>query len=538
MTTLGASKPADEAGDERGRGAAFVPHFWPEQGLSRYSLGPLIAMSGGSMVRFGVVAGGAQFARLLAIKQLNPVVSRQPSHVFRFKEEMRIHARVRHPNVVELLDVVESSGESWLVMEHIEGATLATLLSHRRACGRPLEPELAAGIIAPLLRGLHAVHETKDDAGLPLSIVHGGVSPRHVMVDRDGQVKLLDFGMARAVGEPPSLTPRRAPGRFGHLSPELVLGEKVDRRSDLFAVGILLWESLAGRSLFEEGGVSDADGLRRVIKAPIPELRDVRAGTPKALCAVVHKALQRDPERRFATAEELALALEAAITPASPSRLAALVAELGEAHFEPTRQALAAVRRSLPAPLTKPTFSEEFDDGEEPTMLMTGQFTHGDTLSPASAEVSRPAPRRAAAPARKPLPLALIALVAAALAASLVVAVRRHASTPLAQVAAAPPSLPAEPASEPEATLPEPEPEPEPAPRLAEPIPVDALPLSSEAASPTAPSKANAAPRRLHRRVGYSRAAFQPRAAARAASCSPPTFLGEDGIRHFKDHCI
>jgi eukaryotic-like serine/threonine-protein kinase len=545
MTNLVASKPADEVSNERERDVAFVPHFWADQGLSRYSLGPFIAVSETSMVRLGVVAGGAQFARLVAIKQLKPAVIRQQSHVARFEEELRIHARVRHPNVVELLDVVESGGEAWLVLEHIDGAMLATLGAHRHATGRPLEPELAVGIIAQLLRALHAVHETKDDAGLPLCIVHCGVSSRHVMVDRDGQVKLLDFGAARAVGERSTPAPRRVPGRFGHLSPELVLGQKVDRRSDVFAVGVLLWELLAGRPLFQESGVSDAEGLRRVLKAPIPKLRDVRPGVPKMLGAILHKALQRDPKKRFATAEDFVLALEAAVTPASPSRLAALAAELGDAHFELTRQALATVRRSLPTPLTVPQMGDELD-GEDPTTLMTAQFTRGDTLSPAIAEVSRPAPRTNRSPARTGV---VAALLAAALAGALVVGMRKPAVPATASAAAPQPSVWAEPAAkaiddlllaEQSALLAEQSALPaEPSALLTEPVPVESLPLSTEPTLEEAPSKVAGASRPRHRGARPTRAAVPPTSRpARSSSCSPPTFLGEDGIRHFKEHCI
>jgi eukaryotic-like serine/threonine-protein kinase len=532
MTTLGAPKAADDVGRERERSVPFIPHFWPEQGLSRYSLGAVIATTEGSLVRFGVVGGSAQFTRLLAIKQLNPTVARQAWRIARFKEELRLHARVRHPNVVELLDVVESGGESWLVLEHVDGATLGTLLADRRASRRPLDLDLAAGIVAPLLRGLHAVHEAKDDTGLLLNIVHGAVAPRHVMIDRDGQVKLLDFGMARAVGESPALGLRRSPGRFGHLSPELVIGDKVDRRSDIFAAGILLWEAIAGRSLFEEAGVSDADGLRRVLRAPIPELRSVRAETSRALSSVVHKALQRDPAQRFATAQEFALALESAVTPASPSRLGALVAGLGEEHFEPSRRALAAVRRQLPPPLRLATAWDDSDD-EATGLALTGHFVHGDTLSPASRD------RDVSPPSHPSLwrPVA-VAFVAASLAVTLVVAFRRHTQRPVARgdftavgvVAAAPeapttasPALIAEPAVD-----------------LVAPIPIETLPLST----PSSESSVGAAvpSPRARRKAGRALAGRQPGASVarstRAAECSPPTYLGDDGIRHFKAQCI
>lgn len=530
MTRLGVSRAAEAVDDAAARGnAAFVPQFWPEEGLSRYSLGPLIAASEGSLVRFGVVAGSARFTRLLVIKQLNPTVARHPLRLARFQEEARIHARVRHPNVVDLVDVVQSGRESWLVLEHVEGATLATLLLHRRAAGRPLELELAAGIVAQLLRGLHAVHEAKDDSGLPLDIVHAAVSPRHVMVGIDGQVKLLDFGMARAVGAPSSLGLRRPPGRFGHLSPELVLGDQVDRRSDVFAAGVLLWEALAGRPLFEEGAGSDADGLRRVVRAPIPPLRTVRPGVTKALSAVVQQALERDPARRFASAEEFALALESAVAIASPSRLAPLVGGLGARHFEPSRQALAAVRRLLPPPLTNPRLVAE-EAEEETALALTGHFVHAHTLVPANSDV-------VALPRSTLGRLGVLALAAAVLAASLVVALRRHATPPAAAMLAVEAATTAVVAD---------------LSPVAEAVPVADSPLVPEVAGP-APELIPAVPatveeveppKRIRRRGGHAPlAARQSRAsvgsgAARPGGCSPPTYLGTDGIRHFKDHCL
>lgn len=526
MTTPGAYNAADDVGGARRRSAAFIPHFWPEAGLSRYSLGAVIASSEGSCVRYGVVAGAGQFARLLAIKQLNSVVARQSGRVARFKAEARVHARVRHPNVVELVDVLESDSDSWLVLEHVDGVTLRMLLAHRRARKRPLEPDVAVGLLVPLLRGLHSVHEAKDDAGLALGIVHCAVSPEHVMVDRNGQVKLLDFGMARSVGESSAAWGGRVPGRFGHLSPELVIGAKVDRRSDVFAAGVLLWEALAGRPLFEAEGVSDAEGLRRVLRAPIPELRSVRAGTPKALSSLVDKALQREPAHRFATALDFALALESAVTPASPSRLAALVTALGERHFEPSRQALAAVRRLLPPSLTQ-SGRAEVDEPEEDTVLaLTGRFTRRDTLSPASRDAP-PLPRRSA------WRLVVVAVAAASLAASLVVFFRRH-PRPAARVEVDTASV-AESAAPHRGVAAN----AEPATALADAIAVDSLPLIDE------PATIEAAPLRAPRKAARAETARLPRARARSSAgatrsgeCEPPTFLGEDGIRHFKERCL
>jgi serine/threonine-protein kinase len=345
------------------------------------------------------------------------------------------------------------------------------------------------------------------------------------MVDRDGQVKLLDFGMAKAIGESPALGPRRVAGRYGHLSPELVRGDNVDRPSDLFSTGVLLWEALAGRSLFEDSAVSDAEGMRRVLRSPIPELRSLRAGLPKRLSALVSKALQRDPARRFATAEEFAVAIESAVAPTSPTRLAALVTSLGAQHFEPSRQALAAVRHSLPPPLTRPQLADD-PDAEEATLLaLTGRF-HADSLSPANADASS-APRLS-----RFRPVA-VALGAAALAASLMVAFHNPGRPPAgvtsnggavaARALAARPSPLALPS-----TLP--------ASRVVKAVEIEAPRVSQ----PPALHDDEPAPRPLVERV-LPRPPSRARAGAgtlRATACSPPTFLGQDGIRHFKDQCL
>jgi hypothetical protein len=248
------------------------------------------------------------------------------------------------------------------------------------------------------------------------------------------------------------------------------------------------------------------------------------------LSAVVQQALERDPARRFASAEDFALALESAVVIASPSRLAPLVGGLGARHFEPSRQALAAVRRLLPPPLTNPRLVESEEAEEETALALTGHFVHAHTLVPANSDV-------VALPRSTLGRLGVLALAAAVLAASLVVAVRRHATPPAAAMAAV----------EAAATAVVPDLSP-----VAEAVPVADSPLVPEVAGP-APELIPAAPvtveeveppKRLRRRGGHAPlAARQSRAsvgsgAARPGGCSPPTYLGTDGIRHFKDHCL
>jgi serine/threonine-protein kinase len=289
--------------------------------LGRYALYDEIASGGMATVHYGRLLGAVGFSRTVAIKRLHPHYAKDPEFVSMFLDEARLAARIRHPNVVQTLDVVALDGELFLVMEYVQGESLHRIsnAAHRDEQRAPLN--VTSAIVCGLLHGLHAAHEATNDRGEPLNIVHRDVSPQNVLVGTDGSVRVIDFGVAKAAGRMHTTQDGNIKGKLSYMSPEQLHAQKLDRRSDIFAAGIVLWESLTGQRLFK----SETEGatLKRVLDHPIDPPSRVVAGIPKQLDEVALRALQRTPSKRFHTAREMALALESCVPPASPTRVAA-----------------------------------------------------------------------------------------------------------------------------------------------------------------------------------------------------------------------
>jgi len=285
----------------------------PPRQVGRYVLFGEIASGGMAAVHFGLLNGPVGFRRTVAIKRLHEAFSRDPAFVSQFLDEARLAARIRHPNVVQTLDVVTASHELLLVMEYVDGETLADLRRLREQRGVSFPIDIAAGIVAGALHGLDAAHGAKDENGLPLNIVHRDVSPQNIILGRDGVPRVLDFGVAKAAARFRSTQGEVMKGKLRYMAPEQVTAKGVDRRTDVFAAGIVLWETLAGRTLFEvsEGGAAAV--INRVINAPIVPPSTYRPDVARELDAVVMRALQRAPEERYQTALEFAEALEDAL---------------------------------------------------------------------------------------------------------------------------------------------------------------------------------------------------------------------------------
>lgn len=278
-------------------------------------------------VHLAQLPGPHGFSRLVAMKCLHEQYAKEPDFVAMLFDEARLLSRVRHPNVVPVLEVIE--GESLaLVMEYVEGTTLARLASAVRAAGSEAVPlAVVSAIACDMLEGLHAAHEALGDGGEPLGIVHRDVSPQNVMLDRDGVAKILDFGVAKAEGRITSSAHGSLKGKAGYMAPEQVRGGDVDRRCDVFAAGIVLWELVVG-DRFASAENPVAQMLRILEEAPrVPST--LRADVPPALDAVILRALARSVDARFATTRDMALALEAAVRPASRREVAAWVASVG-----------------------------------------------------------------------------------------------------------------------------------------------------------------------------------------------------------------
>jgi eukaryotic-like serine/threonine-protein kinase len=275
--------------------------------FGRYELLYRFASGGMADLYLARSRGEEQFERLVAVKIIHSHLSRQPEFVKMFIDEARLAARISHPNVVMILDLGKVSDCHFMAMEYIDGESVAALL--RRA--RPPLP-FAARVVASAAAGLHAAHELSDLEGEPLGVVHRDVSPQNILIGYEGAVKVVDFGVARARGSLHT-TSSSFKGKFGYMAPEQVENPRaVDRRTDVFALGVVLFESTTRRRLFR--GETEAQTVDRVLRAPIPRPRDCTADYPPELEEIVLRALQRRPEDRYQNAQELHLDLERFIT--------------------------------------------------------------------------------------------------------------------------------------------------------------------------------------------------------------------------------
>jgi serine/threonine-protein kinase len=251
--------------------------------------------------------GDAGFARMVAIKFLHPHLAAFAEFVARFLDEARLAARIRHPNVVATIDVVEEAEKLCLVMEYVRGESVATLAARAAEEGELVPPVVAVRIVTDMLRGLHAAHVATDEGGTPLEIIHRDVSPQNVLVSLDGTAHLLDFGIAKAAGSLHTTTEGHLKGKLRYMAPEQIVEQEATPRTDVYAAAVVLWELLAGRKLFE--AANDAARLAKVLEGAVLPPSHFARGSPE-LDAVVLRGLERDPAARYPTAEAMALDLE------------------------------------------------------------------------------------------------------------------------------------------------------------------------------------------------------------------------------------
>lgn len=284
----------------------------PKRRVGRYGIFGEIASGGMATVYVGRLMGAVGFSRSVAIKQLHPQYARSPEFVAQFLDEARLTARIRHPNVVQVLDVVARDGELFVIMEYVEGEPLSRLA---RAASSAIPLPIVSSIIVQALLGLHAAHDATSDGGVPLEIVHRDVSPQNILVGIDGISHILDFGVAKASSRVHTTENGQIKGKLSYMAPEQLQNLEVDRRCDIFATGVVLWELLCGKRLFARNDPGAT--VAAVLSGKVPPPRELRPDVSPVLEAVVLKALAPDREQRFATARDMAIALEHAIEPAS-----------------------------------------------------------------------------------------------------------------------------------------------------------------------------------------------------------------------------
>ncbi|WP_437776603.1 protein kinase domain-containing protein [Sorangium sp. So ce1097] len=297
----------------------------------RYESLRAIASGGMATVYLGRALGAGGFERLVALKMMHPHIAAEPEFVAMFLDEARLAARVRHPNVVATFDLVEDP--LCLVMEYIEGPSLHLLLRTCARAKRPVPLGIALRIFLDVLAGLHAAHELTGSDGEPLHLVHRDVSPQNVLVGVDGVARITDFGVARAETRLMSTRGNALKGKLAYMAPEQIRAQQVDRRSDVYSAGVVLWEMLTEERLFK----ADNDGalIAQILQGPPTGPRGVMPSVPAAIDLICLRALSTDPNGRFPSAAAFAEALEdaAAQTPglavSSPRAVEALIKEVG-----------------------------------------------------------------------------------------------------------------------------------------------------------------------------------------------------------------
>ena len=282
--------------------------------------------------------GPAGFERTVAIKVIHGEHASDPQFRKMFLDEARLSARIQHPNVVHVEELGEEGGELYLVMELIAGVTLADLLQGLVARRAPLPIDVAIAIAAQVADGLHGAHEATDEHGHSLGLVHRDISPQNVLLGSRGHVKVIDFGVAKAAGRLAESVVGSVKGKLAYMAPEQILGLPVDRRTDVFALGVVLWEMLTLRRLFYSP--SDAEVMDRVREAKVEPPRAYRPEISPALEAVVLGALAAEPGRR----PETAYALRRALLAAEPSALQVDVARIAQLVHDAARDRLHARR--------------------------------------------------------------------------------------------------------------------------------------------------------------------------------------------------
>lgn len=293
--------------------------------LGQYAVYGEIAAGGMATIHFGRLLAPNGYTRTVAIKRLHPHFAKDAEFRTMFLDEARVAVHVAHRNVVGTLDVVGMENELFLVMEYVPGESLSRLIRLTKEKKRLIPPRIAIAVIAGTLRGLHAAHEAKDAAGHPLHIVHRDISPQNVLVGVDGVARVLDFGVAKAVGRHQQTREGQLKGKLAYMAPEQLNGE-VTPRTDVYAAGVTLWEALTAKRLFNADNEAAILGkiLGGMVEPPslhVPSTDLETSDMLKKLDAIVARAVDRDPAKRFPTALAMAQALEK-LPIASPAEVA------------------------------------------------------------------------------------------------------------------------------------------------------------------------------------------------------------------------
>lgn len=302
----------------------------------------VLGAGGMATVHIGRLIGPSGFSRTVAIKRLHPHVAMEQEFASALLDEGKIVSRIRHPNVVSVVDIVAEGNDLLLVLEYVPGESLARL--SKIAKGSIPLPVVSA-IACDMLHGLQAAHEATSENGEPLGIVHRDISPQNIIVGSDGISRVLDFGIAKAAGRIHTTRDGRIKGKMAYMAPEQLRGARVSRRTDVYAAGVVLWEMLTGKMLFssEQEGALVEQVLLGTNERPSKYAPEI----PDALDDLVMKSLDPDPEKRFSTAKEMSEALRDAVRPALAVEVSAWIEKLAGESLERRAERVATIE-SLP----------------------------------------------------------------------------------------------------------------------------------------------------------------------------------------------
>jgi serine/threonine-protein kinase len=348
--------------------------------IGRYCLYDAIASGGMAVVHLGRFVGGGGFSRTVAIKRLHPHLATDPELVTMLLDEARLVERVRDPHVVPVFDVVVEKREVCLVLEYVHGESLSRLLTQARQSGEKVPPPIALAVVCGALRGLAAAHGATAEDGTALALVHRDVSPQNILVGVDGVARVIDFGVAKATARLQQTHDGQVKGKFGYMAPEQLTLGAIDARTDLFAVGVVLWELLVGERLFDDTDLASV--MKRVELAGVDPPSMHAIGIGPAVDAVVARALSPKREGRFPSAIAMAQALEESAFVASQDEVAQWVRRIAGDELALRQARVAAVENGgaaeagtaaseLPTAATRPVSASAAapTDGRRPRRL-------------------------------------------------------------------------------------------------------------------------------------------------------------------------
>lgn len=269
----------------------------------RYRVIDRLASGGMAEVFIAESAGIEGFKKKVAIKRVLPHLSEKKRFIAMFLDEARLSAHLSHSNVVQVFDIGVGDNTYFIVMEYVNGADLKQVIKHVRDSGRAFPIEAAIYICLKMCEGLAYAHECRGEEGESLHVVHRDISPPNVLISEHGEIKIVDFGLAKASTQLEKSEAGIIKGKFSYLSPEAAHGHEVDGRTDIFAIGIILWEMLSGRRLFQ--GKTDYETVKQVQAAAIPPIQKLCSDADDHLQSILNRALARDRDKRYGTARAL-----------------------------------------------------------------------------------------------------------------------------------------------------------------------------------------------------------------------------------------